>query len=88
MAEVAASPGDPVFFLHHLFVDQQFASWQEVDATRKTLVDGACQDGASPCTAALTLDSVVDVNGLLPNVTVGELMDTRGGALCYTYDRL
>lgn len=86
MAEVSASPSDPIFFMHHLFVDHQFASWQEANSTRKTFVDGACEDGKSPC-KALTLDSVVDMNGLLPSVTVGELLNTENGSLCYTYDR-
>lgn len=87
MAEVSASPSDPVFFMHHLFVDHQLASWQEANSTRKTVADGVCESNSSPCTTAMTLDSVVNMNGLLPNVTVGDVLDTQSGVLCYTYDR-
>lgn len=86
MSEVSASPSDPIFFMHHLFVDHQLASWQEANSTRKEIANGACEGGSSPCTA-MTLDSVVNMNELLPNTTVGEVLDTQGGVLCYTYDR-
>lgn len=89
MAERYASPSDPIFFLHHLFVDHQYASWQAVNATaRTTKVDGACMEGSAPCTTPVTLDTVLAMNGLVPDVTVGEVLDTQGGVLCYTYDRL
>lgn len=87
MSEVSASPSDPIFFMHHLFVDWQLASWQEANSTRKEVADNACEDGSDPCTAPVTLDSVINMNGLLPNVTVGDVLDSQGGTLCYTYDR-
>lgn len=89
MAERYASPSDPIFFLHHLFVDHQHASWQEANATaRKAVVDGACMDGSPPCATPVTVDTVLQMNGLVPDATVGEVLDTQGGVLCYTYDRL
>jgi tyrosinase len=33
---LATSPGDPIFFMHHGFVDWQWKSWQDVNRTRST----------------------------------------------------
>ncbi|KAH9904268.1 Di-copper centre-containing protein [Xylariomycetidae sp. FL2044] len=85
MAEVSASPGDPIFFMHHLFVDRTFRIWQNADPARTTTIDG-CQDGNDPCTP-ITMDYVLSSNGLRPDTTVGAVMDTLGDALCYRYDR-
>ncbi|KAK8078928.1 Di-copper centre-containing protein [Apiospora phragmitis] len=85
MADVRSSPGDPVFWLHHLYVDRVFAAWQARDATgaRRRTVAG-CADGARPCTP-LTLQTLVPMGGLQKDVTVGEVLDTTDGAMCYTY---
>ncbi|KAI0179783.1 Di-copper centre-containing protein [Hypoxylon sp. FL1284] len=84
MAEVQASPGDPVFFMHHLFVDHSFRIWQNADASRTTTING-CADANDPCTP-ITMDYVLHSNGLRPNTTIGDVMDTLGGHLCYRYD--
>ncbi|KAI1804474.1 Di-copper centre-containing protein [Daldinia bambusicola] len=84
MAEVQASPGDPIFFMHHLFVDHSFRIWQNADSSRTTSING-CADANSPCTP-ITLDYVLSSNGLKSNTTIGNVMDTLGGYLCYRYD--
>lgn len=84
MSDVSASPSDPTFFLHHLFIDRNFWLWQEMDgATRKSQING-CIDGQTPCTP-LTLDTVITVQGLRPDVTVGDIIDTETGTMCYSY---
>ncbi|KAI0107424.1 Di-copper centre-containing protein [Hypoxylon sp. NC0597] len=84
MAEVQASPGDPVFHLHHLFVDHSFRIWQNADASRTTTING-CADANNPCTP-ITMDYVLTSNGLRPDTTIANVMDTLGGYLCYRYD--
>ncbi|KAI0835965.1 Di-copper centre-containing protein [Hypoxylon sp. FL0890] len=84
MAEVQASPGDPIFFMHHLFVDHSFRIWQNANASRTTTING-CSDTNNPCTP-ITMDTVLTSNGLRPDTTVGQVMDTLGGYLCYRYD--
>ncbi|KAI1385607.1 Di-copper centre-containing protein [Hypoxylon trugodes] len=84
MAEVQASPGDPIFFMHHLFVDHSFRIWQNADASRTTTING-CADANNPCTP-ITMDYVLSSNGLRPNTTISAVMDTLGGDLCYRYD--
>ncbi|KAI1505162.1 hypothetical protein F5X99DRAFT_416239 [Biscogniauxia marginata] len=84
MADVSSSVGDPVFFMHHTFVDHTYRIWQNANATRTQVVDG-CVDGLSPCTP-ITNDYVLSSQGLAENVTVGQMINTMGGFLCYKYD--
>lgn len=83
MADVSAAPSDPIFFMHHLFVDRNFLVWQNGDASRKTSISG-CIDSKSPCTP-LTLDTVISVMGLKPDVTVRDVINPLDGAMCYLY---
>ncbi|KAH8648451.1 hypothetical protein BX600DRAFT_442742 [Xylariales sp. PMI_506] len=86
MSVVSYSPSDPVFFMHHGFVDHSWLLWQNADtASRLYAVDG-CTDSSSPCTAPLTTDYVLSSMGLRDQVTVNDVMDTQGGYLCYVYD--
>lgn len=36
MTQTATSPGDPVFFLHHVFINMLWAKWQLVDPSNRT----------------------------------------------------
>lgn len=84
MAEVSASVGDPIFFMHHLFVDHTFRIWQNANPSRRTTISG-CADKANPCTP-ITLDTKLSSNGIRPDLTVRQVMDTLGGTFCYRYD--
>lgn len=81
MADVYGSPGDPIFFMHHAFVDHNYRIWQNADSSRTTYVDGTDHFG-NP----LTLDTPVSVYGIRPNVPISELLNTEGTLLCYRYD--
>lgn len=83
MSDVASSPGDPVFFMHHSFIDHNWRIWQNADAARLSEVGGNTQpDGSGP---PLGLDYVLTSKGLRDDVTVRDVMDTQGGYLCYRY---
>ncbi|KAI1162759.1 Di-copper centre-containing protein [Nemania serpens] len=84
MAEVSASVGDPIFFMHHLFVDHTFRIWQNANPSRRTTISG-CADAANPCTP-ITLDTKLSSNGIQPDLTVRQVLNTLGGSLCYRYD--
>ncbi|KAI1292980.1 hypothetical protein F5Y03DRAFT_14985 [Xylaria venustula] len=84
MAEVSASVGDPIFFMHHLFVDHVFRIWQNANPSRRTTING-CADKANPCTP-ITLDTKLSSSGLRPDITVGEALNTLGGTFCYRYN--
>lgn len=88
MADAIASPGDPSFFMHHLFVDYAFRKWQLDDvATRTTTISG-CADNVN-C-APLTLDTMVYIGQICgakcPDLKVRDLINTLQGHLCYRYD--
>lgn len=76
--------------MHHLFVDAQYASWQEGgNGTRKSAASlaGGCADWSYPCTNPLKMDTVLSLNDLVPaNLTLADVIDTRSGSLCYEYD--
>jgi len=82
MQDVYGSPGDPVFFLHHAFIDRNFRIWQNKDpATRTTTIDGR-DGGGNP----LTLDTTVNVYGMRPDVRIRDILDTTSTTLCYKYN--
>lgn len=81
MSDVYASPSDPVFWLHHAFIDRNFRIWQNKDSARTGYVDGTDRVGNR-----LTLDTSVSVNGFQPNTVIRDILDTMGTKLCYKYD--
>jgi len=75
MSDVASSPSDPVFFMHHGFIDRNWYRWQNANpGARMYQIDNT------------NLNNAMTTLGLRPNVRVGDMMDTRGGYLCYEYD--
>ncbi|KAI1863143.1 uncharacterized protein JN550_009879 [Neoarthrinium moseri] len=85
MSQVPASPSDPVFFMHHGFVDHSWVLWQNADIPNRLYQVNGCSDTANPCTQ-LTTNYVLSSQGLRPDATVNDVMDTQGGYLCYVYD--
>lgn len=86
MSNQAQSPADPIFFLHHSYVDWSWKRWQNQNYARWTSISG-CADKKSPCTA-LTVNTQLTSMGLFRTMTVGDLLDTEGSIGCYTYDLL
>ncbi|KAI0196438.1 Di-copper centre-containing protein [Astrocystis sublimbata] len=84
MAEVSASVGDPIFFMHHLFVDHTFRIWQNANPSRRTTISG-CADAKSPCTP-ITLDTMLSSSGIMPDMAVRDALNTLSGPLCYHYN--
>lgn len=138
MTNLYSSPGDPIFYLHHTYLDKVWWQWQTKDlSTRLTEVtgtnvgtsffggngtfpgfpgngsfpgfpggapgNGSCSPfpGFTPphtesSTTSLqkrdgdpgnvtTLNHVLTVYGMLPNVTIKDVMNVQGGLLCYEY---
>ncbi|KAK7757501.1 hypothetical protein SLS62_000516 [Diatrype stigma] len=84
MAEVSASPGDPIFFMHHSFVDRMWRKWQIKDDTRVRSISGCATPGDN-CTP-LTLDTKLSSMGMREEVTVGDILDIYNDKMCYLYD--
>ncbi|KAI9367056.1 hypothetical protein BJX61DRAFT_530241 [Aspergillus egyptiacus] len=83
-----ASPGDPVFFLHHAAIDRLYWTWQNLDpADRTFVVDGPIMmpGFGIPNIPDATLDDMQYFDVLAPDRTIRELLDTTGGPFCYVY---
>jgi tyrosinase len=81
MQDPYGSPGDPVFWLHHGFIDRNYRIWQNANSARVSYVDGT--DAAHN---PLTLDTSVSVNGIRPNVRIRDILNTMDTTLCYKYN--
>ncbi|RAL08047.1 uncharacterized protein BO97DRAFT_462029 [Aspergillus homomorphus CBS 101889] len=90
MADV--KPGDPMFFIHHAFIDRLWYTWQMVDPdTRLFEISGNSinrTDLPMPVDGSpeTTLDYELESYDILPNVTVEDVMNPVSGYLCYEYD--
>jgi tyrosinase len=82
-----SSPGDPLFYLHHTFLDRVWWQWQERDLQRRLgeVTGGVPSFAEDGHWVGISLDDVMDVHGVIPSERVRELMDIRGQALCYEY---
>jgi tyrosinase len=81
MSDTYGSPADPVFFLHHAFIDRNFRIWQNQDSFRLGYIDGTDKAG-NP----LTLDTTVNVYDIRPTVRIRDILDTTSQTLCYKYN--
>ncbi|KAE8382375.1 tyrosinase, partial [Aspergillus bertholletiae] len=87
MEDPDVSPGDPLFYLHHGWIDRLWWQWQREDPTRLYQLGGyATITEPEGGWFNTTLDYIMTTFGILPDVTVADVMDTKGGYLCYDYD--
>ncbi|KAF8470986.1 Di-copper centre-containing protein [Russula ochroleuca] len=90
------APNDPIFFMHHAMVDKVWYDWQSRDPVNmENFFGGSAQhiesvdaynqypNGGPPY---LSLDTMIPADGLFPEVTIGDVMNTTGGFLCYVYE--
>lgn len=87
MSDVMASPSDPIFFLHHGFIDHNWRIWQNANPARlgsgpQGIGGYTTQGGRTPTTLSYSLSSM----GLRPAVPISSVMNTLGTYLCYKYD--
>ncbi|KAK2776002.1 hypothetical protein FQN52_003845 [Onygenales sp. PD_12] len=87
MADVSSSPSDPIFWMHHTFIDRNFRVWQNVDPARRTTINGNDATGTP-----LTMDTPVNVGPIFAATKIRDIMDTMSGVtiggktFCYRYD--
>ncbi|KAN0131516.1 Di-copper centre-containing protein [Lactarius tabidus] len=92
----AWSVNDPLFWMHHSMVDKIWYDWQNRDPKNaKSYFGGSVQyldslasynqypNGAPPF---LNLSSTMPADGMFPEVTIGDVMNTTSGILCYVYE--
>ncbi|CZT00172.1 uncharacterized protein RCO7_08403 [Rhynchosporium graminicola] len=87
MSDVAASPSDSVFYMVHAWVDHTYRVWQNADPARILSINGNDAQGN-----AMTLDTVISMGGIRPDVRVRDIINTLGGTViggvpfCYKYN--
>ena len=84
--DLFASPGDPMFFLHHGQIDRTWWIWQNQDlATRQNAIAGTITLLNNPPSRNGTLTDTIDMGVLAPTVQIKDVMSTLAGPLCYIY---
>ena len=78
---------DPIFYLHHTFLDRVWWQWQERALPARLTDFAGYNTQYEPATGWVnaTLDDELNMFGIIPNATIRDLMDIRGGRLCYEY---
>ena len=82
MSDVYASPSDPIFWLHHGFVDYMYQQWQSQNDVR---VSTTGVDGVDSTGNALTMNTNILMTNLKPTVKLNQVVNTQSSLLCYTY---
>ncbi|KAK4451322.1 hypothetical protein QBC34DRAFT_424167 [Podospora aff. communis PSN243] len=77
----AASPNDPIFFLHHAQVDRLWWLWQEANPNVRT----DAYDGTDQLGRPVSLNDTLPMEDLAPDGIVKDYMDVKSPKLCYTY---
>ncbi|KAF2029235.1 Di-copper centre-containing protein [Setomelanomma holmii] len=81
MQDTYASPADPIFWLHHAYVDRNFRAWQNNNPSVRIRT----VRGTDAYSNQLTPDSSIAVGGFRPTVRIRDVLDTQGSTLCYRY---
>lgn len=88
MIDTFASPGDPIFFLHHAQIDRIWALWQKKDpASRQYAITGTGTFFNYPPSPDVKITDKIDLGKLSPGGPgpIKDFMDTKGGPFCYEY---
>ncbi|RPA84604.1 Di-copper centre-containing protein [Ascobolus immersus RN42] len=81
-----ASPGEPVFWVHHGQVDRVWWMWQMADPRRINTIAGTITLFNDPPSRNGTLQDEIEMGVLTPEiVTIGDLVSTTKGPFCYIY---
>ncbi|KAL4899881.1 hypothetical protein BDW74DRAFT_188766 [Aspergillus multicolor] len=105
IADIVASPGDPLFYLHHANLDRLWWTWQSANiSSRRHEISGtnippqsyldeenfeypsaALRDYDGDAGNVTTLNHTLWMVGVIPNATVGDVMDLHGQVNCAEY---
>jgi tyrosinase len=85
--DLFASPGDPMFFLHHAMIDRTYWTWQNLDlANRQYALAGTITVNNVPPSRDAVLQDPIDLGYVgVPVETIESTANTLGGPFCYVY---
>lgn len=72
-----------LFYMHHGFVDRNYRYWQNRGTSRNNEMGGAFSSSNS---RQVTPRDTLPALGLVPDVTIADVMNTENNFLCYKYD--
>ena len=83
LRSIANTLKDPIFFLHHAQIDRIWWKWQQYGPPRRhNMYTGSFKPRSKE---QASLDDIVSIRGLAPDVKVSDIVDVRSGIFCYTY---
>lgn len=87
MSNAVSSPGDPLFYLHHTYIDKLWWEWQAKDLENRLKDLAGMTTSRKPETGWVlaTLDDTLTVHGLVRDMKIWEVMDIQSELLCYDY---
>ncbi|KAI0143840.1 amino acid transporter [Xylariaceae sp. FL1272] len=101
MADATLSPGDPVFYLHHAWLDKLWWEWQKQDLSNRLTdmggpnlpIAGSVLGGQGPEFTnyfgdngnVTTLNHRLFMSELYPNITIRDIMDLNADVACSEY---
>lgn len=87
MSNAVSSPGDPLFYLHHTYIDKLWWQWQIQDLENRLKSIAGMTTSKKPETGWVraTLDDTLTLHGLARDMKIEELMDIESELLCYDY---
>lgn len=80
----STAPNDPMFFVHHAYVDAVFWKWQQQSG--KQWLYGGSTNISDPTQNDAKLTDTLPFSGFGPDVPVALAMKTENFPLCYTYN--
>lgn len=88
IGDIYVSPGDPLFYLHHAYIDRLWWKWQNLDIEARLYEIGGyttypASDGGNTTT---TLEYDLQLLGVWEDKVVGDVMDLHNSFLCHEYD--
>ncbi|CCX05366.1 Similar to Tyrosinase; acc. no. P07524 [Pyronema omphalodes CBS 100304] len=80
MSDGISSPGDPLFYLHHTFLDRVWWRWQMENKNQRSYDISGYTSKTMPESGwvTATLQDELNMFGIVPNATVAEVMDLDG----------
>jgi len=89
-SDFMSSNAEPLFYLHHAFIDALWLKWQKSDYTGARFYDISGPQIPFTTTPQVTLDFPIDLGILGKSIPLSKVMDVRkgnpGGIGCYEYE--
>ncbi|KAJ3259018.1 hypothetical protein HDU77_002009 [Chytriomyces hyalinus] len=86
LGDASVSPNDPLFYMHHAFVDKYYWRWQSQCDAFLYDYTGVLANSDDPVSSGTNIASAFFNLDTWP-FTVAQVLNTQGNTLCYTYSK-